>query len=422
MVSILDDMSSNNNSEKESAFFSDYWPALGVSVASMIAAFVLPASGLTSFLIVLVNSGVWGVSVARQYNKSRDAQSMSESSSAGRDRESELDLEITALLNDLSLIMADELQRVNGELSRIKVLIQDAIVQLNQSFNGLNDQAKSQEREVLYIMNKLTGEGEGKSGGELMFSGFAEETNKTLNYFVDNILSVSQQSMEMVHNVDDISSNMDEIHELLNDVTGIADQTNLLALNAAIEAARAGEYGRGFAVVADEVRKLSTDSTKTSDQIRDVLKKSRGNIEGAVTQVGAMASKDMSVAMESRVKVNTMMDEMEQLNQLIAQKMAAVQSITGEINQGVGIAVRALQFEDMVTQLAQHAEDTCSRLAPFVHEVSASYQMISGSQESPSEKVARLRQQLQSIREQYCAPKHESVAQESMEEGGVELF
>ena len=117
-----------------------------------------------------------------------------------------------------------------------------------------------------------------------------------------------------------------------------------------------------------------------------------------------------------------MMQEMETLNRLIAEKMASVQAITGDINQEVGVAVRALQFEDMVTQLVQHAEDTCSRLAPFIHELSANYQMEATQGGETDEKIARLRQRLQSIREQHCAPRHEPVAQESMEEGEVELF
>ena len=109
----------------------------------------------------------------------------------------------------------------------------------------------------------------------------------------------------MVHTINDMASQMDAIVSALDDLRSIANQTNVLALNAAIEAVRAGEAGRGFAVVADEVRKLSQDANDFSDRIRDVVDTTRVDISQTQGVIAELASKDMSFAIQSKMKVDS---------------------------------------------------------------------------------------------------------------------
>ncbi len=275
---------------------------------------------------------------------------------------------IDRYLSDIKTCVGDEITDLNAELQNLKALVADAVVTMSSSFNNLHTLTSEQSQIVYSLVSDLDGTSQRKNNS-MSFNQFAVETDNVLRFFIDHVLQISKQSVEMVEVINDVDNHMAHVGKLLADVQKIADQTNLLALNAAIEAARAGEAGRGFAVVADEVRNLSKNSDKFSEEIKHVVKASQSNIHIAQNMIKVLASKDMNIALSSKSTIDNMMAEISAMNDTLSQNISGLANLSDNIDNNVTHAVRALQFEDMSRQLIDYLQQRVGHFQGIADEI-----------------------------------------------------
>lgn len=344
------------------------------------------------------------------------AEQQSEAAIESNDTTEAMYAEMSSLTTDTVKSLQEQVFSIREENEQIAKLIHGAIGQLTDSFQGMNMQTDTEQ----HMLHSLIDHDE--NGQNL--SDFIHETESLLNYLVDTVLKASEESGVVMQKLDRMTTNVDGVISLLDDVKDIASQTNLLALNAAIEAARAGEAGRGFAVVADEVRKLSQKSDAFSDEISDITMQVKTTLEDARSVVADVVTSDTDLAVNSKEKVAGMTATMTKLNQktqtVITETGAVSQNLSSLVNQ----AVVSLQFEDMCTQLSQHISqrlDAVDALNQLMHSLSQA-QSQPDNLERCKQMLEQIRMSISQIRPKIDSTQHKSVTQQSLDSGEVELF
>lgn len=305
----------------------------------------------------------------------------------------------------------------NDDLSQVQALLSDAIEKLLSSFDGMHHLIQAQRDAAVSV----TGAGSGGEGFSIESS--LNETSETMKLLVNSIVNNSKVAIELVEKMEAVSHEVQGILQVLGEIDAISKQTSLLSLNAAIEAARAGEFGRGFAVVADEVRKLSGRAEHFSKQIRGGVSKVYGALTDAEQSINQMASTDMQFALDSKNRLDAIMQSVQQINSNMAQVITKQTEISGKVNDVVGSAVTSLQFQDLVSQLVQHSrtrldsiQQAWSRMGMLAQEEK------DGKHTSPQE-TEEVRQEIVEIfKRTDAACQRNPVRQEHMQSGDIDLF
>lgn len=267
-------------------------------------------------------------------------------------------------LNNSSRLTKDAMTEVRGGTSQTAEAVQNQISQtgeIGHKVDAVSTAAEEISRNMEQTLSVL------------------ENASKEVDVLVSQVENSVEEGANVAGKLETLDQYIDEMHSIVELISGITSQTSLLALNASIEAERAGAAGRGFAVVATEITGMAKQTKEATVHIRNLI----GNISGAITDV-VTDIRDMITAI----------NEEKQSTENTAQNFSHIQSNTLEIKKS--IEQLNTNIEELKTANAQIV-DSIETISAITEEVSAHANETMSAQEENSDVLSGIAVRMQQL-------------------------
>lgn len=178
-----------------------------------------------------------------------------------------------------------------------------------------------------------------------------------------------------------------------------------------------------FITISDGVRDLSEHTGKFGKQVRQLTNDVRSTLASSEHYTSShSASDDPRSAEKSNQHVKAMLTDFAAFNEMVNQNALELNEISSRVEQNVLVVISTLQFQDMSSQLIEHARMRMTALQEIANEMGRGANSDSLSHREYLTQIAAYNRLLQKHVLSLDKEKANPVAQKSFGTGEIDLF
>ena len=218
-----------------------------------------------------------------------------------------------------------------------------------------------------------------------------ESAGKDMDVLVSQVDHSVEKGDSVAGQLETLDKYIEEMHSIVELISGITSQTSLLALNASIEAARAGEAGRGFSVVATEISGMATQTKEATVHITELIEKM--NLRNSTPQIENISNAISEVVSVVREMIGAINEE-KQSTENTANNFSDIQSNTLDIQSNMEQLNSNIEELKTANEQIVHSIETISAIS---EEVSAHANETMSAQEDNSDVLNKITDRMQQL-------------------------
>ncbi len=299
----------------------------------------------------------------------------------------------------------EEVDHLTHELTQIRTIVSDATASLARGFSTIDAQSRQQQAVLKGSVNLVQ-----SHGVDGPVSRFVSHSTTIVSRAHQSLEHTADGVQKLTRAIEGVSKVLAKVAKITASIRSYAEQARILSLNASIQSTRAGEVGLGFRVVAEAMQELAMEFARLSREAEQVV----GDVRDTLQQTSAESAATSEIARVAVDQGQRSVEELDGAAQVLETELNGslreAQELQQLVSVGVGECIRALQFDDLVSQLADLSMRRVDALRPLasLFELDGPFSERAGTAlESFDNQRAGLRQ---------------VVHQSDVSEGDVELF